>query len=100
MNAAKSSHGDQGPRPGLRINAVYQVAPGTPAEALHEDAALLAGIAIDIITTVAHGLCEEGDIAANPRPTANVLFGAQYLLRLATGAMEAARSATGEEGEP
>lgn len=87
-------------RPVLRINSEYQVAPGTGSDTLHEDAMLLAGIVEDIINTVAHGLCEPSDMAANLKPTANLLFGAHILQRLATGAMEAAYREGRKEAPP
>lgn len=76
--------------PVLSINATYNIAPGTDANALLEDAIQLADIVEDIINTVAWGLTDAGDMSANLKPTANLLFGARILQQLAQGALGAA----------
>lgn len=85
-------------QPVLRLNATYHAAPGTPADALQEDALNLMRIAEDIVNTVAHGLCEDGDIAVNRNATANLLFGAHCLLQLASGTQMAALTASRDGG--
>lgn len=99
MSAPKSSRKPDAPRPVLRMNANYHVAPGTPADALREDAMNLMGIVEDIVNTVACGLCEDGDIANNRGSTANLLFGAHYLLQLASGAMFESHKRARDGGE-
>ena len=85
-------------QPVLRLNATYHAAPGTPAHALQDDALNLMSIVEDIVNTVAHGLCNDGDIAANRNATANLLFGAHCLLQLASGAQMAAMAANQSGG--
>ncbi len=99
MSTPTPSIAHDAPRPVLRMNAYYHVAPGTPADALREDAMNLMGIVEDIVNTVACGLCEDGDIANNRGSTANLLFGAHYLLQLASGAAHEAHMAAKDGGE-
>ena len=98
MSTPTTSLASTATTPVLRLNATYHAAPGTPADALQDDALNLMGIVEDIINTVAHGLCQDGDIAANRSATANLLFGAHCLLHLASGAQMAARAASREGG--
>ncbi len=87
MSTPKSSRKPEAPRPVLHINAAYHAAPGSTPEALLEDAMILNRVVEDIVNTVAHDLCNNGEMVANPNATANMLFGAYYLLQLASGAM-------------
>lgn len=59
----------------------------------------LMGIVQDIVNTVACGLCEDGDIANNRGSTANLLFGAHYLLQLANGAVLESHKRARDGGE-
>lgn len=99
MSTPTTSLASTATTPVLRLNATYHAAPGTPADALQDDALNLMGIVEDIINTVAHGLCNDGDIAANRSATANLLFGAHCLLQLASGGMLEAHRITSTGGE-
>jgi hypothetical protein len=99
MSTPKSSRKPEAPRPVLRINAAYHAAPGSTPEALLEDAMILNCVVEDIVNTVAHDLCNNGEMVANPNATANMLFGAYYLLQLASGGMLEAHRITSTGGE-
>ena len=67
----------------LQMSGRYVATPCTDSDALREDAAVLDSIVQDGLRTLAHGMAEGRDMAANPQSTAEVLFALDYLHAMA-----------------
>lgn len=71
-------------------NARYSVDPNADSSQLLNDVHCWLDAAMEIVNTVACGLDGDGDMAANPKHTCKLLWGAYHLLQMAQGGTTAA----------